>query len=60
MLKRSVTFELSLKVSLVVLKLALFYGIDTIVAKVDHLGQAEDLRRHICYIQAIFTALALF
>ena len=42
-IKRCVAFQLPLKVTLVVLKLALLYGINAITPKVEHLGKATNL-----------------
>ena len=48
-----------LKVTFVVLKLALFYGIDAVPTEVDHFTEAADLRGHIGDIQTACTLLAL-
>jgi hypothetical protein len=57
--KGCVTFELPLEVSLVVLELALFNGIDAVGTEVHHLGQAAYLGWHVSNVQAIRASLAL-
>ena len=53
-----ITLELPLEVALVVLELALFDGVDTVFAEVNHLAEAANLRGHICDVEPTAALLA--
>lgn len=58
-LKRGITLELSLQISLVVLELALFDSLGAVLAEVDHLGEAADLGGHIGNVEATLRLLTV-
>lgn len=53
MLKLSIALELSLKVTLVVLKFALLDCLNTVSAKVEHFGEAAYLRGHVSDVKTL-------